>query len=112
MCVCVCVYTHTYSSQQRDADGAKEIQIIWTAVSAACQENLSVCHFGHACHRFTNPPLKFHDGKEGSGCTDLLLRKKALNVCVCVCVCGQHNVPAFGGFQFTGGWLSLGVDLG
>jgi len=27
------------------------------AVNAACQGNLSSCHFGHACHRFVSPAL-------------------------------------------------------
>jgi len=27
-------------------------QEIRTTVNTACQENLSACHLGHACHRF------------------------------------------------------------
>ena len=51
----VCVYICTCSAQCRDAGRAKEIG---TAVNAACQGNLSVCHFGHACHRFGSPVSK------------------------------------------------------
>ena len=68
MCVCVCVcvyiyiyiyiYIHTYPSQYRKADWVKKKnKKIGTAVNAACQGNRSVCHFGHACHRFTSPVL-------------------------------------------------------
>ena len=29
-----------------------------TTVNAACQGNLSSCHFGHACHKFVSPTLR------------------------------------------------------
>jgi hypothetical protein len=46
---------YTYSSQYRDAGLAKEIKIIGTALYAVCQGNLSMCHSGHAHHRFVSP---------------------------------------------------------
>jgi len=33
-------------------------QKIGTAVNAMREENLSACHFGHVCHRFTSPALE------------------------------------------------------
>jgi len=57
MCVYVHTHTHTYSSQCGDAGQAKEIKKE-TAVYATCQENLSACHFGFMCHRFTSPDLE------------------------------------------------------
>ena len=49
----VCIYR--YSSQRRDAGRTK---VIGAAVNAACQGNLSACHFGHACHRFGGPGIE------------------------------------------------------
>ena len=48
------MYIYTYSSQYRDAGEAKEMKIIGTALYAACRGNLSMCHFGHTCHRFVS----------------------------------------------------------
>ena len=39
----------------REAGRAKERKKIGTAVNAACQGNLSACHFGYACHRDGSP---------------------------------------------------------
>ena len=61
----ICVYTvYTYSLQYRDAGWAKEIKN-GAAVSALCQTNLSVCHFGHVCLRFGIPVL-YPEGKKVS----------------------------------------------
>jgi hypothetical protein len=50
----MCIYIHI--AQYRDAIRAKE-KNIGTKVNSACQENLSVCHLGHACHGFASPSL-------------------------------------------------------
>jgi len=42
---------------QRRWSGEINIQIR-TAVNAACQRNLSECHFWHACHTFASPGLE------------------------------------------------------
>jgi hypothetical protein len=48
------VYVSTCSLQYRDAGRAKEIKKIGTAVNAACQGNLSACHFGHARRKYAS----------------------------------------------------------
>jgi hypothetical protein len=57
ICIYIYTHTHTHSLQYRDAGRAKEIKRNGTAVNAACQGNLSACHFGHSCQRFVNPGL-------------------------------------------------------
>ena len=52
----MCVYRYTYSSIQRSRSGTRnKIKKKKNIGTAACQENLSACHFGHACHRFARP---------------------------------------------------------
>ena len=46
----ICVYMHIFFTIWRRWSG-KRNKNNETAVNAECQENLSACHFGHACHR-------------------------------------------------------------
>jgi len=51
----VCMYT--CSSQYTDSGQAKEIKRSARAVNAACQGNVSACHFGHSCQSCVSPSL-------------------------------------------------------
>jgi hypothetical protein len=49
---------YTHSSQYRDTGWADEVKNA-TALNALCQGNLCTCHFGHMCHSFVSPDLKY-----------------------------------------------------
>jgi len=53
----MCAYVYTCSSQYRDAGRKKQINKIGTTLNAACQGNLSTCHFEHAYHGFCSPDV-------------------------------------------------------
>jgi len=46
------VYIHVFFTVKRRWSGITDNKNIGRD---ACQENLSACHFGHACHRFVSP---------------------------------------------------------
>jgi len=47
----MCVYTYIVHNIETIVGQKK----IGTAVKATCQGNLSLCRYGHACHRFAAP---------------------------------------------------------
>jgi len=62
--ICVCI--HVFFTVQIGRSG-KRNKKIGTTVNAACQGNLSACHFGHVLHKYASHEERNGRIKEGEG---------------------------------------------